>query len=208
MKMKTLLLACLLSLTLGGCFSLGTHKDVPIVTYQLRDDGTVTPSTQSNPRSLLLLPTTSDAFYDTTSMAFSRAPDTRGLYQFALWTERPARRLTSLLLARLDAEHAFVSVAQAGSSVKGDWLLDTRLLAFYHDAVTPPGSVRVALRAEVVDLRSRSLIARKRFDVSVPVASYDAAGAAQAFNRATGTMLDQVSRWLQALPVAGVAQQN
>jgi cholesterol transport system auxiliary component len=208
MSMKTLLLAGLLSLALGGCFSLGTNKDVPIVTYQLRDSGSVTPAAQPNPRSLLVLPTASDAFYDTTSMAFSRAPDTRGLYQFALWTERPARRLSSLLLARLDAEHAFASVAQAGSGVKGDWLLDTELLAFYHDAVTPPGSVRVALRADVVDVRSRSLIARKRFDVSVPAASYDAAGAAQAFNQATGNLLDLVSRWLQTLPLAASAQQN
>ena len=206
--MKTLLLACLLSATLGGCFSLGTNKNVPIVTYQLRDSGNVTQAAQPNPRSLLVLPTASNSFYDTNSMAFSRAPDTRGLYQFALWTERPARRLSSLLLARLDAEHAFASVAQAGGGVKGDWLLNTELLAFYHDAVTAPGSVRVALRADVVDVRSRSLIARKRFDVSVPAASYDAAGAAQAFNLATSTLLNQVSSWLQALPMTDTVQQN
>ena len=206
--MKTLLLACLLSATLGGCFSLGTNKNVPIVTYQLRDSGNVTQAAQPNPRSLLVLPTASNSFYDTNSMAFSRAPDTRGLYQFALWTERPARRLSSLLLARLDAEHAFASVAQAGGGVKGDWLLNTELLAFYHDAVTAPGSVRVALRADVVDVRSRSLIARKRFDVSVPAASYDAAGAAQAFNLATSTLLDQVSSWLRALPMTDTVRQN
>jgi cholesterol transport system auxiliary component len=206
--MKTLLLAFMLSATLGGCFSLGTNKNVPIVTYQLRDSVSVTPSAQPNPRTLLILPTSSNPFYDTESMAFSRAPDTRGLYQFARWTERPARRLSSLLLTRLDAQHAFASVAQAGSGVKGDWLLDTELLAFYHDAVAPPGSVRVALRADVVDVRSRSLIARKRFDVSVPAASYDAAGAAQAFNLATSTLLDQVSSWLQTLPMTDTVQQN
>lgn len=206
--MKTLLLAFMLSATLGGCFSLGTNKNVPIVTYQLRDSVSVTPSAQPNPRTLLILPTSSNPFYDTESMAFSRAPDTRGLYQFARWTERPARRLSSLLLTRLDAQHAFASVAQAGSGVKGDWLLDTELLAFYHDAVTAPGSVRVALRADVVDVRSRSLIARKRFEVSVPAASYDAAGAAQAFNLATSTLLDQVSSWLQTLPMTDTVQQN
>lgn len=206
--MKTLLLAFMLSATLGGCFSLGTNKNVPIVTYQLRDSVSVTPSAQPNPRTLLILPTSSNPFYDTESMAFSRAPDTRGLYQFARWTERPARRLSSLLLTRLDAQHAFASVAQAGSGVKGDWLLDTELLAFYHDAVTEPGSAHVALRADVVDVRSRSLIARKRFEVSVPAASYDAAGAAQAFNLATGTLLDQVSSWLQTLPMTDTVQQN
>ncbi len=206
--MKTLLLAFMLSVTLAGCFSLGTHKNVPIVTYQLRDSASMTPSAQPNPRTLLVLPTSSNPFYDTESMAFSRAPDTRGLYQFAHWTERPARRLSSLLLTRLDAQHAFANVAQAGSGIKGDWLLDTELLAFYHDAVTAPGSVRVALRADVVDVRSRSLVARKRFEVSVPAPSYDAAGAAQAFNQATGSLLDQVSRWLQALPTADSTQQK
>ena len=142
-------------------------------------------------------------------MAFSRAPDTRGLYQYAHWTERPARAFGQLVAdsAGCPARDSR-AWRQPGSGVKGDWLLDTELLAFYHDAVTAPGSVRVALRADVVDVRNRSLVARKRFEVSVPAASYDAAGAAQAFNLATSTLLDQMSSWLQTLPMTDTVQQN
>ena len=82
-------------------------------------------------------------------------------------------------------------------------MLDTRLLTFYHQASVAPGSVHVELRAEVTDLRSRTLIARKLFIQNVPAPTYNAAGAVTAFNSATGKLLDDMGAWLQTLPTKG-----
>lgn len=202
--MKSYLIAGMMALSLSGCFSLAGNQNAPeIVTYVLEDTGHATPAATPNPRTLLVLDTATNAFYNTDNIAFSRAPGTRGLYQYARWSDRPGKRFGDLLQARLEADRIFATVATTGSGVKGDWVLDTRLLALYHQASVAPGSVHVELRAEIVDLRSRTLVARKLFTQDVPAPAYNAAGAVAAFNIATGKLLDDIQAWLQTLPTTG-----
>lgn len=189
----------LLVLMLSGCVNLGEDKNAPaVVYYVLEDAASVDKAAAVDPSTLLLLDTLTTSFYDTTNLAFSRGPGTRGQYQFAQWTERPGKRFGDLLRARLDTWGGFAGVATAGSQVRGDLLLDTQLVEFYHDAATPPGNVRVVLDAELVDLKTRSLVARKRFERRVDVSSYDAQGAATGFNRAISLILDDIEAWLAA----------
>lgn len=207
--MKLYLIAGMLALSLGGCVSLSGNKNgSSIVTYLLADAGHARPALTTNPRTLLVLDAATSAFYNTENMAFSRASGTRGLYRYARWTERPGKRMSNLLLARLQSGHAFAAVAGAGSGIKGDWVLDMELQEFYHRAITEPGSVQVEVRAEVVDLRSRRLVARKQFKQMVPASAYNAGGAASAFNTATTRLLDEIEGWLQTLPQDGTGTEG
>lgn len=150
---------------------------------------------RSDAPTLLVLDTTTGGFYDSDQLVFSRSAGTRGQYQFARWTERPGRRFAELLRARLDQLDRY-RVAPAGGVVRGDLMLDTRLIEFYHDATREPGQVRLELRAELVDLKQRRLLGRHTFEQKVPLTTYDAAGAAQASNLAVSRVLDDVSAWL------------
>ncbi len=191
-----------LALALSGCVSFGlAGEDDPraIVYYVMEDAGREAPAGTPSPRILLMADTSAGAFYDTDGMAFSNAQGTRGYYQFARWSERAGKRFTDLLLARLERERIFASVAQSGSTLRGDWLLTTDILEFYHDATQPPGVVRMELRAEVSDLKTRALLARKTFVQTVAVSSFDAAGAHKAFNQAGTRTLDEVADWLKEL---------
>jgi cholesterol transport system auxiliary component len=192
-----------LALALSGCVNLGLggDKDTPsIVNYVLEDGGRAAPATAvPAPRSLLMADTAAAAFYDTDGMAFSNQPGTRGYYQFARWTERSGKRFTDLLLARLERERVFAAVAQSGTSIRGDWLLTTEILDLHHAAAQQPGVVKMELRAEVVDLKTRTLLARKTFTQSVAVTSYDAAGAYKAFNEAATRTLNEMADWLKDL---------
>lgn len=191
-----------LVLSVSGCVNLGLggDKDAPsIIYYVMEDAGRSVSPTSSSPLSLLLADTDAGAFYDNDSMAFSNQPGTRGYYIFARWTERPGKRFTDLMLGRLEKEKVFSSVAQSGSGTRGDWLLTTEILDFYHDASKQPGTVKMELRAEVADLNTRVLLARKTFAKSVAVTSYDAAGAHKAFNEAVTLTLNEVNDWLKGL---------
>ncbi len=150
---------------------------------------------QSPAPTLLVLDTTAAGFYDSDQLVFSRSAGTRGQYQFARWTERPGRRFAELLRARLDQLGRY-RVAPAGGVVRGDLMLDTRLVEFYHDATSEPGQVRLALRAELVDLKQRRLLGRHTFEQNVPLTTYDAAGAARASNVAVSRVLDDLNTWL------------
>jgi cholesterol transport system auxiliary component len=198
---KSLVLAAL-SLALAGCVNLGTKNDAPgVVYYVLNDPAPATPPPaplRADVPTLLVLDTTTGSFYDTDQLVFSRSVGTRGQYQFARWTERPGKRFADLMRSRLDQAGAY-RVAAAGGYVRGDLLLDSELVEFYHDAASEPGQMRLVLRAELVDLRRRTLLGRRVFEQQVPLASYDAAGAAQASSVAVSRALDELSAWLATL---------
>jgi len=178
----------LLNVLLAGC--VGTTS-VPAVQYYVLGNGTGGASARpagQNSRVLLVQPTTVSAFYDTQRLVFSRAEGERAYYQFAAWTERPGRAFSELLIRRLRA-------SSTTSGVKGDLILHTRLEELYHDASAKPGTVRIAVSAELVDAAGRRVAERRRFTRSVPAASENAAGAVDAANRAVSEVLDEIAAW-------------
>jgi ABC-type uncharacterized transport system auxiliary subunit len=144
---------------------------------------------------LLVAPTGAASFYDTQEIVYSRRSGERAYYQLSSWTEPPQRGLASLLAARLALAGAFRGVAETGSGVRGGLLLRSQLVEIYHDAVTPPGTARISLNAELSDPAGRSLLGQRSFEVAAPVATYDAAGAVQAAGRGLGQLLDEVAAW-------------
>ena len=185
---------------LTGCVSLGDSSDTPAaVYYVLNDAAPATAAPAVHPpvtvTTLRVLDTTTGRFYDTERLVFSRSADTRGHYQFARWTERPGRRFADLMRTRLDHQGIW-NVSAGDGYVGADWLLDTELIAFYHDATSNPGQVRLVLRADLVDTRQRKLLGRRVFEHQVVLESYDAAGAAQASSLAVSRVLDDLTAWL------------
>lgn len=199
--MKNRLFALALALALTGCVNFGDRTDTPaVVYYVLNDTAPVAPAApvRADAATLLVLDTTAGGFYDTDQMVFSRSAGTRGQYQFARWTERPGKRFADLMRARLDRQGLW-QVSAAGGYVRGDVLLDTELVEFYHDAASSPGHVRLVLRAELVDLKQRKLLGRRVFEQQAPLPSFDAAGAAQASSQAASRALDELAGWLASL---------
>lgn len=196
MTKNLVLLVC--AVTLTGCINLSEQGDKAAgVNYVLNDTvpGVKPAAVRLDAPTLLVLDTTTSRYYDTDQLIFSRAPGTRGQYQFARWTERPGKRFADLMRSRLDQQNAW-RVSTAGGYVHGDVLLDTELVEFYHDATNNPGFLRLELRAELVDLKTHSLLGRRIFEHNVPLMSYDAAGAASASNQAVSRALDDLGAWL------------
>ena len=189
-------LGLLLLLLLAGCVS--TPNLPPMQYYVLGNSGetagqetaTARPASQGSARVLLVNPTSVSAFYDTQRLAFSRAEGQRAYYQFAAWTERPGRAFSELLIRRLGA-------ASTTSGVNGDLVLHTRLEELYHDASVDPGTVKIAVSAELVDAAGRLVGERRRFSRSVPAESANAAAAVEAANRAVTEVLDEIAAWLE-----------
>ncbi|TCJ14711.1 hypothetical protein EZJ19_09000 [Parasulfuritortus cantonensis] len=189
-------LFCLLALlALAGCSALPGPAQ-PVTYYVLNDPGPVQPAQAPLPGVLLLREMDVPAFYQEARLAYSRTPGTRGHYEFAYWVEPPAKRLTWLLRQRLEASGAFAGVAPLAGGIVGDYQLNTRLIDFYHDAATPPGNVLLLIEAELVRRDKGSLLGRRIFVAQVPVARYDAAGAAAAMDLATTQVLEDIVAWL------------
>jgi len=199
--MRTGFVLLALASLLSGCINVGDRTAAPAVVFYVLNDPAppaVARPVRADAPTLLVLDTATGSFYDTEQLIFSNSPGTRGQYQFARWTERPGKRFAELMRVRLDRQGAW-HVSAAGGYVRGDLLLDTELIEFYHDAISQPGHVRLVLRAELVDLKQRKLLGRRVFEQQVALASYDAAGAAQASSQAVSQGLDELTVWLATL---------
>jgi len=105
--------------------------------------------------------------------------------------------LVRLAERRLEAGGRFSSVASLTTGVRADLLLNLGVIDFYHDVAIKPAVVRVQISGELIDWRSRSLLARRTFDASAAVQTDDAKGAADAFNHAVTEALNVLVPWVE-----------
>jgi ABC-type uncharacterized transport system auxiliary subunit len=196
MKNRFCLLTCLLGLIgLSGCSALPGPAH-PVTYYVLTDPGPVAMAAKTRPGVLLLREMDASAFYQEPRLAYSRTPGTRANYEFANWTEPAGKRLTWMLRQRLEVSRSFATVAPLSGGVVGDYQLNTRLIDFYHDASTSPGAVLLLVEAELVRRDKAVLLGRRVFVSQWPVDSFDAEGAAEAMNRASNQVIDEIVVWL------------
>jgi cholesterol transport system auxiliary component len=183
---------------LAGCINVGVGNSDSGVQAQYRLDDLGPPpgrAATTVPRTLVVASMPSIGIGDTFSMAYSRAPQQRALYQFASWADRPSNRIVELLVRRLETRGSFTAVADLGSGVGGSLALNVTVNELVHDV--PARQARLELTAELVDRTTRTLVARRRFDASVPVAQENAQGAVQALSRALTTVLDELVPWVE-----------
>lgn len=180
---------------LAGCALPGKPKESSTY-YVLNDPGPIQRLNAPRHGVLLIGEMNASAFYQDARLTFSRGATTRGRYQYAYWSEPPARRLSWLLRQRLEAAGAFETVIPVGAGVIGDYQLNTSLIDFYHDAAAEPGTALLILDAELVRRKTATLVDHRVFVAQVPVQSHDAEGAADALGRAANQVIDEIVTWL------------
>jgi cholesterol transport system auxiliary component len=197
MRTTTRIVIATATAALAGCLSFGQQETQRYYVLEAAraNARAILPSRSST---LLITPATASGFYETPEIVYSRAPGERAYYQLSAWTERPNQRITELLMMRLERAGLFRTVASAASGVQGDVVLNTHLAEFFHDSSTAPGTVKVTIAAALIDPTRRTVFARRTFEQSAAAATYDAAGAVQAFNKATAAILDDISEWVDA----------
>jgi ABC-type uncharacterized transport system auxiliary subunit len=197
-----------------GCGALPALNDAPRFEFFVLDDlakdaltgaaagaadGATSGAGRSPPRTdrvLLVSMGQSQALYDSDRMVFSPDGVSRAFFQYSNWSERPARRLVSLVERRLAASGTFRTVALSTAGVRGDLVLSLRLDELYLDESAKPPRVRATVLAELLDWRNRALLGRRGVTRDVPTPTLDARGMARASNVALTAVLDELSAWL------------
>ena len=209
-RLNQCLLVVGICVAVSACGGLAIGGQQAMNWYTLSDQALTTPSRVTKPivpnptpgapagaKALLIGPITSNPFYDSTQLAYSRSDIARAYYQFASWTERPTKRLAVLIEQRLNARNQFEVVASSTAGIRGDLLLNLTLDEMYHDTTASPPLARVVVRAVLVDPRQRRQLAQQRFEKTSVVANPDAVSAVRAINAATTDLLDDLSSWVE-----------
>ncbi|MDP1709007.1 MAG: ABC-type transport auxiliary lipoprotein family protein [Gammaproteobacteria bacterium] len=131
--------------------------------------------------------------FDTHQMAYVRQPHALDYFAANRWADTPERMLGPLLAQALEQTGSFRAVVQTPGVVPADVRLDTELIRLQHDFGTRPSRIQLTLRAQLIDVRSKRVLAVKLFDETENAASEDAYGGVTAANRALQRVLEQVA---------------
>ena len=133
------------------------------------------------------------AGFDTTRIAYVRQPHELDFFAKSRWADTPSRMLAPLLVQALEQRGGFRAVVQAPTAVAADLRLDTEFVRLQQDFSVHPSRADVSLRAQLVDLRSKRVIAAKEFAESENAPGEDAYGGVIAANRALQRLLARLA---------------
>ncbi len=195
-------IGALVSMALMACLAPRSDSG-PVHTYLLRAEETTWAEKEPVGRAgaspvLLVGPPQAEAGFDTPRMAYVVRPYEVRYYALNQWADTPARMLAPLLVQALEKSGAWQAVIPMPSALRGDYRLDTLGVALEQQFLETPSRVRMALRAQLIDLREPSVVGTRRFEVLEPAPSEDAYGGALGANRAVTKLLEQIAQWASA----------
>ena len=128
--------------------------------------------------------------FDTPQMAYQRQPLTLEYFATHRWADTPSRMLKPILMRALESD--FRTVVQTPGMIPADLRLDTELIRLQQNFASKPSRIQLTLRAQLIDVKIKRVIAEKLFDESENAASDDAYGGVLAANRALQRILEQL----------------
>jgi cholesterol transport system auxiliary component len=133
--------------------------------------------------------------FDTAQMAYTRRANTLEYFGKNRWVDAPANMLAPLLAQALGHSGSFRAVVQAPSLAAADLRLDTELVRLQQDFSVKPSRVQFTLRAQLIDVKDRRVLASADFDETEAAPSDDPYGGVTAANRALGRLLERLAKF-------------
>lgn len=144
--------------------------------------------------------------YDSARMLYQRQPQQLEAFAFHEWVEPPARLLVPLMLRALQDTQAFRAVLLAPSAGSGALRLETEVVRLQQDFTVQPSSVRLTLRAVLIDVATRRVLASQVFDATAKVDRDDpvagVAAAQQVAQRVLAELAVACAAWARSLPAS------
>ena len=190
------LLVILSIIAASGCSILGAPTD-PSTVYLL-NAAPCAPADQAErgTRGLVIREVTAPQHLATRRIAWTDGV-TVNYYQLAMWAEQPASALTETLVQSAECSGIFRNVTARPAGISADYALSAGLIRFEHEVTAGNSAAIVTLRAELADLRSRTLSASRLFSARVDTRSSDSAGAVNALTEASWKIGTELNEWLR-----------
>jgi cholesterol transport system auxiliary component len=157
---------------------------------------TVAPAKAQGKTLLVSTPQAAPGF-DTPAMVYKRSPYLLEYYTKSRWIDTPARMILPLIINHLEATGLFKAVLSAVTSpVSGELRLDTEIFRLQQEFLTEPSQVRLILRAQLLNMEKRQVIATKVFEILENSPSEDAEGGVAATHQAIAHLLKELTEFI------------
>ncbi len=145
---------------------------------------------------LLITQPGSQAGFDTARMAYLLRPYEVNYYALNQWADTPARMLQRVMVENLDKTGLWSAVLQTPGAVAARYRLDCDNLVLQQQFFSRPSRVRLAIRAQIVDTKTQSVLATRYFELFEAAPSDDPYGGVLAANHASAKLITEVAQWL------------
>ncbi len=195
-RLPLLMAVCVFAL-LGGCDAL-KPATAPRPHFYALDAAPAKkpsplPAPSLNAPTLVVSSPRAAAGFDSARMVYLRQPYALEHFAHNEWVDTPARMLAPLIVAAVERSGAFRAVVQTPSPASGDLRLDTEVVRLQHEFMEQPSRVRFTLRAYLVDIASRRVLATREFNALASATSEDPYGGVRAANEAVGASLAELA---------------
>ena len=192
-----LALTAALATSLAGCALLRPAPAPPRL-FVLEGTFDAAPVSDAAGRPSLLVPApTARAGYDSPRIAYVTKAYELQFFAQSEWVDTPARMLAPLLVEALESTGRFQTVP-GSSGVSASLRLDTEIVALQQEFATSPSRTRVALRAQLVDVVGRRIVATRELEAVEVASSDDPYGGVVAANVAVMRVLRELAEWAAA----------
>lgn len=146
---------------------------------------------------LKLSSTRSIASLASTQFYYLKEASSINAYLYSKWSDTPSSMIDRSLTSSLQKEQLFETLIPQTSSATADLVLESDLNAFYHrfhKDSTSEGFIDITYR--LINPKTKTTIASKRFTIIEPSPSQDAKGGVIALGNATHNLSGQCTSWL------------
>jgi cholesterol transport system auxiliary component len=146
---------------------------------------------------LVSIPTAAPGFNKRALVYFDQQYEVK-YHQKAQWVDTPSRMLLPLLVHHLELTGKFKAVLSASTSpIAASLRLDTEIVRLQQEFFTEPSQVHLVLRAQLLDMDARQVLATRVFEITENARSEDAEGGMLATNRAVARLLKSITRFVE-----------
>lgn len=199
MKNRGHLLLTVLFIVITGCV---TEKLPPISTYNLYPDLAIFHpllDTEQQASDILKLGRISSTnAFSGTDIVYGDTRYGQNSYAYSRWSDSPASMLLVIFQEALEKSGGYMAVVPYSSQSRSDLLLESTLFDFsqhINDDGTSHGIVK--MRFNLIDNRTKRVIASRDIVTSVPASSKNVIGAVAALNKAVAVLTKELIEWLR-----------
>lgn len=183
---------------MAGCNTLQPVKNGELSTYTLQAQFQSGPAVASGAPVLLVTRPRAHPGFESSRMAYVRKSHELEYFSRNQWVDTPAKMLAPILVQALEASGAFASVSQASGGITAQLRLDSEIVRLQQEFTSVPSKVRFTLRAQLIDVAGRRILATREYDISENAASDDPYGGVVAANRAVHRALSEAAGFFAA----------
>ncbi len=134
--------------------------------------------------------------YDSAQMAYMNRAYQLSYFAKNRWVDQPQRILMPLLMQTLEQTRRFQAIVALPYTGDADVQLETELLSLYQDFTKKPVQVRMVLRAQLINLRTKHVLATREFTFSEPTPQATPYGGVIATNYIIARLLPRLGAYV------------